>query len=164
MTIRFRPSGSLRSSFNTASGMRSHVTEQAKVLKACANRFQYRKRYEVTCEKSPPKRRRSPSRSFNTASGMRSHVTTRLVYLAIPLISFNTASGMRSHVTLCLGGRRNRRLKSWFWKTSSNPNMCSHFFGCHYIPREYVITPQALYSKACGDSRKIGKPAPFFRL
>ena len=60
--------------------------------------FQYRKRYEVTCD---------------YASGNNDEVDC----------SFNTASGMRSHVTLCLGGRRNRRLKSWFWKTSSKPNM-----------------------------------------
>ena len=82
--------------------------------------FQYRKRYEVTCD---------------------FHIEKAIEHLEI---SFNTASGMRSHVTLCLGGRRNRRLKSWFWKTSSKPNMRSHFFGCHYIPSEYVMTPPSL--------------------
>ena len=36
--------------FNTASGMRSHVTANANWDKAFLSRFQYRKRYEVTCD------------------------------------------------------------------------------------------------------------------
>ena len=79
-----------------------------------------------------------------TASGMRSHVTFSCIRFQHSFSRFNTASGMRSHVTLCLGGRRNRRLKSGFWKTSSKPNVRSHFFSCHYIPREYVMTPPSL--------------------
>ena len=82
--------------------------------------FQYRKRYEITCDQ------------WSTCIIRRMSV------------SFNTASGMRSHVTLCLGGRRNRRLKTRFWKTSSKPNMRSHIFDCHYIPRDYVMTPPRL--------------------
>ena len=36
--------------FNTASGMRSHVTMRASAPARGANAFQYRKRYEVTCD------------------------------------------------------------------------------------------------------------------
>ena len=85
--------------FNTASGMRSHVTMMQVAKDIAVEKFQYRKRYEVTCDVTTPRRENA---KFSR---------------------FNTASGMRSHVTLCLGGRRNRRLKSWFWKTSSKPNM-----------------------------------------
>ena len=106
--------------FNTASGMRSHVTMMQVAKDIAVEKFQYRKRYEVTCDVTTPRRENA---KFSR---------------------FNTASGMRSHVTLCLGGRRNRRLKSWFWKTSSNPNMCSHFFGCHHIPIEYVMAQPSL--------------------
>ena len=150
--------------------MRSHVTRRTSTRpRFSCHRFQYRKRYEVTCDLRSFRRpygglrgfntasgmrshvtfntvkRRTESWSFNTASGMRSHVT--IVFWRRPAVAdscFNTASGMRSHVTLCLGGRRNRRLKSWFWKTSSKPNMRSHFFGCHYILCEYVMTPPSL--------------------
>ena len=38
--------------------------------------FQYRKRYEVTCDPAGPSQRASPPCRFNTASGMRSHATT----------------------------------------------------------------------------------------
>ena len=62
-------------------------------------RFQYRKRYEVTCDfdcigydvTKPP--------CFNTASGMRSHVTGFGRAWVLRDMGFNTASGMRSHVT-----------------------------------------------------------------
>ena len=84
--------------FNTASGMRSHATLEQQRRQAITGTFQYRKRYEVTCDVKPRR--------------LRSHHLPR----------FNTASGMRSHATLCLGGRRNRRLRRWFWKTSSNRN------------------------------------------
>ena len=40
----------LLSSFNTASGMRSHVTEDMLYIEAIDFKFQYRKRYEVTCD------------------------------------------------------------------------------------------------------------------
>ena len=36
--------------FNTASGMRSHVTARGEILPCELARFQYRKRYEVTCD------------------------------------------------------------------------------------------------------------------
>ena len=36
--------------FNTASGMRSHVTKYVKEVKSRLHVFQYRKRYEVTCD------------------------------------------------------------------------------------------------------------------
>ena len=37
-------------SFNTASGMRSHVTSNASSRTAWNSAFQYRKRYEITCD------------------------------------------------------------------------------------------------------------------
>ena len=40
-----------------------------------ANKFQYRKRYEITCDSTEKRGRREEFASFNTASGMRSHVT-----------------------------------------------------------------------------------------
>ena len=39
-----------RVSFNTASGMRSHVTEPSFPVRFISSMFQYRKRYEVTCD------------------------------------------------------------------------------------------------------------------
>ena len=42
------------SGFNTASGMRSHVTSSTATHAASAARFQYRKRYEITCDYAPP--------------------------------------------------------------------------------------------------------------
>ena len=100
---------------------------------------------------------------FNTASGMRSHVT--VLEAIMPTRStpgFNTASGMRSHATLCLGGRRNRRLKSRFWKTSSKPNVRSHFFSCHYIPREYVMSPPSLMQQDLRRFEENRKTYPVF--
>ena len=43
-------SGCSNCSFNTASGMRSHVTSTPLTSKARFCLFQYRKRYEVTCD------------------------------------------------------------------------------------------------------------------
>ena len=43
--------------------------------RAARRRFQYRKRYEVTCDEKPLKGVGSYGKRFNTASGMRSHVT-----------------------------------------------------------------------------------------
>ena len=40
-------------------------------------KFQYRKRYEITCDSRSRKDSSAMSRRFNTASGMRSHVTTK---------------------------------------------------------------------------------------
>ena len=125
-------------SFHTAGGIRSHVTNVVMVVLAQA----------VV--------------GFHTASGMRSHVTTISTGRAPTPIGFNTASGMRSHVTLCLGGRRNRRLKSWFWKTSSKPNMRSHFFGCHYIPRGYVMTLPSLMQQGLRRFEENRKTYPIF--
>ena len=62
--------------------------------------FQYRKRYEVTCDKAATAFIAYKAASFNTASGMRSHVTTMPTRSTQVATSFNTASGMRSHVTL----------------------------------------------------------------
>ena len=39
--------------------------------------FQYRKRYEITCDRITGSAVSSSCASFNTASGMRSHVTQR---------------------------------------------------------------------------------------
>ena len=62
--------------------------------------FQYRKRYEVTCDLRLLETIRYCLRSFNTASGMRSHVTIAVLpFSSTTSSSFNTASGMRSHVT-----------------------------------------------------------------
>ena len=125
--------------------------------------FQYRKRYEVTCDLNMKIFINKGSIRFNTASGMRSHVTTtRKLRAAYASSRFNTASGMRSHVTLCLGGRRNRRLKSWFWKTSSKPNIRSHFFGCHHIPRRYVMTPPSLMQQGLRRFEENRKTCPVF--
>ena len=61
--------------------------------------FQYRKRYEVTCDREN-KNEIVAIWSFNTASGMRSHVTFGdNMSENGRYASFNTASGMRSHVT-----------------------------------------------------------------
>ena len=68
-------------SFNTASGMRSHVTHECRLEATCFCRFQYRKRYEVTCDNGPQILIFSKTSCFNTASGMRSHVTFRRVFL-----------------------------------------------------------------------------------
>ena len=37
--------------FNTASGMRSHVTNGEGLVQLIISSFQYRKRYEVTCDR-----------------------------------------------------------------------------------------------------------------
>ena len=118
--------------------MRSHVTFNLATPRDKGISFQYRKRYEVTCDMC----------------------LTSLVCKRIA--RFNTASGMRSHVTLCLGGRRNRRLKSWFWKTSSKPNIRSHFFGCHHIPRRYVMTPPSLMQQGLRRFEENRKTCPVF--
>ena len=61
--------------FNTASGMRSHVTKPPSSPGVEIAVFQYRKRYEVTCDLRWSGCSFHRWRSFNTASGMRSHVT-----------------------------------------------------------------------------------------
>ena len=61
--------------FNTASGMRSHVTKVKLEGEISPPLFQYRKRYEVTCDEAVADGAIAPLTGFNTASGMRSHVT-----------------------------------------------------------------------------------------
>ena len=85
--------------FNTASGMRSHVTCKTRKDTLLFSKFQYRKRYEITCDFQEMKRINDEISSFNTASGMRSHVTCLPMHHHEMGIRFNTASGMRSHVT-----------------------------------------------------------------
>ena len=85
--------------FNTASGMRSHVTSMETIIRSGTTKFQYRKRYEVTCDYYRLYLLGKNSMCFNTASGMRSHVTFKRDTLNSSLLCFNTASGMRSHVT-----------------------------------------------------------------
>ena len=77
-TVESRGKRRWRKSFNTASGMRSHVTGPLEPPGAPPDGFQYRKRYEVTCDLSGSLRLRHTTRCFNTASGMRSHVTRNL--------------------------------------------------------------------------------------
>ena len=88
-----------------------------------------RKRYEVTCDSFIPCFMHFLRKRFNTASGMRSHAT--LVRKNANILVASIQYRKRYEVTcdtLCLGGRRNRRLKSRFWKTSSKPNgMIVHF-------------------------------------
>ena len=64
--------------FNTASGMRSHVTQQIAPQMQQAQAFQYRKRYEITCDRNVYRVSCDQDVRFNTASGMRSHVTGNL--------------------------------------------------------------------------------------
>ena len=75
--------------FNTASGMRSHVTRiLVKTIVAPPLTFQYRKRYEITCDDESAKMQQRGWRSFNTASGMRSHVTvpmSRIATMSMPV-------------------------------------------------------------------------------
>ena len=69
-------------------------------LKTSSEKFQYRKRYEVTCDPGLISRITPTEYSFNTASGMRSHATgVSRSYCRNDTNSFNTASGMRSHAT-----------------------------------------------------------------
>ena len=74
--------------------MRHHNGRQHDPIKV----FQYRKRYEVTCDHIDQRVREERS-GFNTASGMRSHATVSKRSCLYRAIGFNTASGMRSHVT-----------------------------------------------------------------
>ena len=60
--------------FNTASGMRSRVTLMMMMMGLVLILFQYRKRYEVTCD-FVGETDSTMFSSFNTASGMRSRVT-----------------------------------------------------------------------------------------
>ena len=64
-----------KASFNTASGMRSHVTRMKRLRMSMIMKFQYRKRYEVTCDPVYDALIELRKAGFNTASGMRSHVT-----------------------------------------------------------------------------------------
>ena len=75
------------------------MTNSETVAKAAGEEFQYRKRYEITCDFHEAICVDSVYGSFNTASGMRSHVTARGLPPRARFFGFNTASGMRSHVT-----------------------------------------------------------------
>ena len=86
--------------FNTASGMRSHVTWKLHSYRNAAGSFNTASgmRSHVTRIGNDGQDRRRIG--FNTASGMRSHVTHTPDKREIQILtSFNTASGMRSHVT-----------------------------------------------------------------
>ena len=56
--------------------MRSHVTLKLKEKRVKLLLFQYRKRYEVTCDHLGASSKVADKIGFNTASGMRSHVTS----------------------------------------------------------------------------------------
>ena len=70
------------------------------VAPVAAMPFQYRKRYEITCDIHTNLLIHRLLARFNTASGMRSHVTKCFYSKGEIKMCFNTASGMRSHVTL----------------------------------------------------------------
>ena len=125
VTSKTSSSRSLPCRFNTASGMRSHVTS----VKPCAltasavafqyrkryevtcdvyvfteedfevGGFQYRKRYEVTCDKAAAcENPRFPAFQYRKRYEVTCDVCdVTIVEVAPP--RFNTASGMRSHVT-----------------------------------------------------------------
>ena len=57
--------------------MRSHVTLKLKEKRVKLLLFQYRKRYEVTCDLGLFSLILLKRQCFNTASGMRSHVTSQ---------------------------------------------------------------------------------------
>ena len=78
-TISLYVSLKILGSFNTASGMRSHVTTISQSTESSNSRFQYRKRYEVTCDENAIMKIQFTLEGFNTASGMRSHVTDSLI-------------------------------------------------------------------------------------
>ena len=97
--------GFTSSSFNTASGMRSHVTPEVQWKHSSAFSVSIPQAvwdhmwpwHYAACELIYGR--------FNTASGMRSHVTISKNVIQSPKHSFNTASGMRSHVTCWFGYR-----------------------------------------------------------
>ena len=91
--------GQLNTSFNTASGMRSHVTWIFGTLPRNIFSFQYRKRYEITCDYTlivlPFHRSR-----VSIPQAVWDHMWLSFEIVAGEfLFCFNTASGMRSHVT-----------------------------------------------------------------
>ena len=88
------------SRFNTASGMRSHVTRAASTFRGRRERFQYRKRYEITCDFSDYV---IPVAKYGAFQYRKRYEITcdHLEHVAFlhGFSCFNTASGMRSHVT-----------------------------------------------------------------
>ena len=94
-----RPKRRSISRFNTASGMRSHVTIMDEANKKFNWMFQYRKRYEVTCDMIP----KSLVSSGNLFQYRKRYEVTCDINSTLRIgkrcWSFNTASGMRSHVT-----------------------------------------------------------------
>ena len=108
--------------FNTASGMRSHVTKKPKNILADSSPFQYRKRYEITCDhgmvsqqtcrcvvsipqavwdhmwlSSPFNRIELTLFQYRKRYEITCDINVRMESSSHS--SFNTASGMRSHVT-----------------------------------------------------------------
>ena len=85
--------------FNTASGMRSHVTVNAVEEEWVTEEFQYRKRYEVTCDITES----TDTESLKLFQYRKRYEVTCDLYRSyrqkIVGWHFNTASGMRSHVT-----------------------------------------------------------------
>ena len=78
--------------------MRSHVTSMAGVVALSIFLFQYRKRYEVTCDQNLFTQ---GNKEFTFQYRKRYEVTCDLPERSYQAshMSFNTASGMRSHVT-----------------------------------------------------------------
>ena len=74
--------------FNTASGMRSHVTYRARIVEQSSEAFQYRKRYEITCDLTGEYEQTPSFFGFNTASGMRSHVTAVCLDISVVRLAF----------------------------------------------------------------------------
>ena len=94
------PSGfNLLTSFNTASGMRSHATPPGPLGRGSFSPFQYRKRYEVTCDFSKQNSQTwVPSFQYRKRYEVTCDCRPGLV-TGRKLKGFNTASGMRSHAT-----------------------------------------------------------------
>ena len=88
--------------FNTASGMRSHVTRMRATGRMLRRTFQYRKRYEVTCDQTETTEE-DPVTEFQYRKRYEVTCDVENVMRERDRIErFNTASGMRSHVTLDL--------------------------------------------------------------
>ena len=89
-----------RGSFNTASGMRSHVTPLGSWDEKIPGGFQYRKRYEVTCDAQSQCLLVAGQWRFQYRKRYEVTCDLEVALYSNSLIScFNTASGMRSHVT-----------------------------------------------------------------
>ena len=70
-------------------------------IQAFATLFQYRKRYEVTCDQNSLKKKRLDMLRFQYRKRYEVTCDCKRLYSEYKEVrSFNTASGMRSHVTL----------------------------------------------------------------